>query len=370
LNHKFNSQLTGRIGVVANIYSYNNSSKGAERLIDSIPPLKYMNRGSGSSNSQQVFTSIKYDLSKSLTINAGLHSFYLALNKKYTLEPRFGVRYSINNSHAIGFAYGLHSQMQMLNVYLIEKEINGEKTYPNKTLDFSKAQHFVISYDLNINENMRFKLEPYYQILSNIPVEENSSFSLINVQEMHGFDKVLVSKGKGTNYGIDFTLERFLNQGFYYLTTTSFFESKYTGGDGIERNTKFNSNYIVNLLGGKEWNIGRNSKNNQLGINGRLYMRGGDRKNPVDQAASIAKQEIVYDKINAFSNQNPMLYRFDISITFRINRAGLSHIFALQMNNALSSPTVYNDIFDFNTNNAREDIKGEPFPSAYWKIEF
>jgi hypothetical protein len=180
----------------------------------------------------------------------------------------------------------------------------------------------------------------------------------------------LVSKGKGTNYGIDFTLERFLNKGFYYLATASLFDSKYTGGDGVERNTLFNTNYLVNLLAGKEWGIGRNNKNNLLGLSGRMYLRGGDRKNPVNEQASIANRDVVYDETNAFSEQNPMLYRFDISATYRINRAGVSHVFALQLNNALASPTVYNNIFDFSKNTVREEINGEPFPSMSWKVEF
>jgi hypothetical protein len=370
LNHKFNSRLTGRIGVIGNIYNYNYNGQRAYKTADSLTDLRTINTGNGSSSSYQFFTQLKYDFNKKLSVNAGIHSMYFALNKKYSVEPRLGIKYSINNRHSLGLAYGIHSQTQMLSVYLIEKETNGVYTYPNKNLSFSKAQHFVLSYDFTINENMRFKVEPYYQILSDIPVEANTSFSLINIENAEGFDKSLVSTGKGTNYGIDLTVERFLNKGFYYLATASLFESKYKGGDGVERNTMYNSNYIINLLGGKEWGIGKNNKNNLLGISGRLYLRGGDRKNPVNQLASAQQHEVVYDETQAYSNQNPMLYRFDISLTYRINRVGSSHIFAVQMNNALASPTVYDDVYNYKNNSVHEDIKGEPFPSISWKVEF
>jgi hypothetical protein len=48
-------------------------------------------------------------------------------------------------------------------------------------------------------------------------------------------------------------LERFLDKGFYYLVTASVYDSRYKGGDDIERNTIFNGNYVANVLGGKEW---------------------------------------------------------------------------------------------------------------------
>lgn len=370
INHKFNSKLSLRAGAIFNIYTFNNKAVYSERFADSIAEPKLLHSNNGSSNSNQLFTQAKYDITSSLSVNAGLHHMYFALNGKSSLEPRFGIRYAITSRHTVGFAYGMHSQMHPLNIYLIEKNINNALTQPNKNLDFTNAQHFVLSYDFTINENMRLKIEPYYQILSKLAVEEGSTFALINLQETHGFDKALVSKGKGRNYGIDFTLERFLKNGFYYLATASLFESKYTGSDGVERNTMFNTNYMINLLAGKEWSLGRSSKNNLLGISGRLYLRGGDRKNPVNEQASIAKRDVVYNESNAFSEQNPMLYRFDISTTYRVNRAGLSHVFALQLNNALASPTVYDNIFDFRENKVRQDIKGDPFPSVSWKVEF
>ncbi|NOT38584.1 MAG: HAMP domain-containing histidine kinase, partial [Saprospiraceae bacterium] len=46
-------------------------------------------------------------------------------------------------------------------------------------------------------------------------------------------------------------LEKFYSKGYYFLFTTSIFESKYKASDGILRNTAFNGNYVVNLGEGK-----------------------------------------------------------------------------------------------------------------------
>ena len=65
----------------------------------------------------------------------------------------------------------------------------------------------------------------------------------------------LENEGTGSNYGIELTLEKFLSSGYYVLFTTSLFDSKYVGGDGVTRNTAFNGNYVFNLLGGYERRI-------------------------------------------------------------------------------------------------------------------
>ncbi|MBK9734752.1 MAG: hypothetical protein IPO92_07230 [Saprospiraceae bacterium] len=55
------------------------------------------------------------------------------------------------------------------------------------------------------------------------------------------------------------TLEKFFSKSYYGLITASVFQSKYKGSDGIERNTAFNNEYVLNILGGKEWKVGKNT---------------------------------------------------------------------------------------------------------------
>ena len=71
-----------------------------------------------------------------------------------------------------------------------------------------------------------------------------------------------------------------MKNGFYYMITGSLFKSKYRGGDRIWRNTRLDKSYLVNLLAGKEWMVGR-LKQNVLSVNGRLFFQGGGRYTPV-----------------------------------------------------------------------------------------
>jgi hypothetical protein len=211
------------------------------------------------------------------------------------------------------------------------------------------------------------KVETYYQNLSNIPVEQSGSFALINLQESHGFDKTLVNQGKGYNCGVDFTIERFLKKGLYYMLTASVYESKYKASDNVWRNTLYNGNYVVNVLGGKEWKMG---KNDLFGFNSRLYFRGGNRSTPVDLDKSLQKQTICYDENQAFETQDPALFRCDFTITYRRNKVKYASEWAFQINNAFASPTYYDQVFDYTTNNVKELAEGSPFPNFSYKILF
>lgn len=154
----------------------------------------------------------------------------------------------------------------------------------------------------------------------------------------------LVNSGKGRNTGIDITFEKFLTKQFYTLITVSIFNSKYTGGDGIERNTRFNSNYVINLLGGKEWTI---RKKNILGFNLKGSFTGGEYYIPIDLQKSIAQHREVLDETNAYVPRLPSFFYLDLTLTYRLNYRKVSGILAVQIKNLLNhQPDVgysYND---------------------------
>ncbi len=91
------------------------------------------------------------------------------------------------------------------------------------------------------------------------PVENIDTSYYATINEGFEFKYVdLVNKGTGKNYGIEFTLERFFDNNYFFLVNGSFYNSKYKSLEGVERNTMYNNNYIVNLLCGKEFdNLGK-----------------------------------------------------------------------------------------------------------------
>lgn len=366
INKKFSKKHTNRTGIILNNIFYNAQTKGRYQgeMID------YSN-SKGNSYLFQAYTQSKYDINRKLLVNIGVHTQYFLLNKEYSIEPRFGLKYKINSKNILSFGYGNHSQLEPLKVYMYQKESMGEKVLPNKDLAFSKAHHFVLGYDYYITSNLRIKIEPYYQYLYNIPVIANSTWSMINYEQELTFDKVLINEGTGTNIGIDFTLERFLKNNYYYLLTASFFDAKYTGGNGITYNSRFNKNYVLTFLGGKEFVFDKKQgKIRILGINGRISLMGGHRILPVDEELSYQEKEIYYDWSNPYQDQNPTDFFLDITLNYRINKKKHSSIWSLQVKNLTGTPSNYMYQYNIKENKIENTSQTIMVPEISYKIEF
>ncbi|MDH5400466.1 MAG: prevent-host-death protein, partial [Cyclobacteriaceae bacterium] len=317
----------------------------------------------------QFYSQSQFFLSPKITLNAGVHTQYFHLNEKFSVEPRAGLNYQLNTRSNMALAYGLHSKTESLPLYFIKDELGNR---PNKELELMKSNHLVLSYNTMLTDNLRLSIEPYYQYLNDVPVSSSSYISTINVQNMLFFNHELVSKGTGKNLGVDLTLERYLNNGLYYLLTTSFFDSKYTAGDGIERNTRFNKNFVANALIGKEWQVGKDN-NNIFSANIRLNYLGGNRIEPIDMQSSLAQQTIVYGETGgevAFSEKYSDTPIVSCTLSYRKNKPNHSSVWALQVLNATQTKEFNSDIFNTNTQTIEQKYTKIMVPNLSYKIEF
>jgi hypothetical protein len=365
VNHKFSPRVSTSSGVVWNHLFYNMDLRST---VDDVPET-YQTFVDESGNSQhlQAFTQTQIGLSRNLKANAGLHLEYFLLNKNVSLEPRLGLSWTPHPRHMFSLGYGLHSQMENIRYYLAKRETGIGMEQPNKNLDFTRAHHLILGYDVQLTRNTRIKIEPYYQSLYNVPVRAGDSFSFINLKDERYFNDPLVNEGTGTNVGIDFTLEKFLSNQYYYLFTASVFDSKYTGGDGVERDSRYNRNVVVNALFGKEFTVKRN---NILGVNFRLTYMGGERISPVLRDASLAAKRTIYDETRAFEDQLEASNYLDVTLTYRLNHKNIAHTFALQIKNCLSSANDYGYIYSYKEQDLKQDKNVIVLPSISYKVEF
>ncbi len=68
-------------------------------------------------------------------MNAGLHFLYFGLNGNFAIDPRIGVKWQATPKHSIGIAYGKHSRIEPLRIYLIAFPENDREVLPNKNLE-------------------------------------------------------------------------------------------------------------------------------------------------------------------------------------------------------------------------------------------
>jgi hypothetical protein len=365
LNHKFSQRLAVKLGVNQYEWMYN---LGLSSTINNLPET-YQNfvNEAGSSRYTEGFFHGKYNLTPSLLLNAGFNSIYFNLNGTGSFDPRAALSWKFAPKHSIGLGLGKHSQLEELKMYLLRNEKDGLASYPNKNLAFSKALHSVLAYDYAINENLRLKIEPYYQYLYDIPGVPGSTYSLINFTQDYSFRDSLVNIGKGRNIGIDITFERFLKNGYYYLITGSVFSSKFAMDDDTWRSTKFDRRFVSNILFGKEF---LNRKSNIWGVNGRLVLMGGERFTPVLFNQTRLAKTVIYDHSRPFEMQMPATAYLDLSVSFRRNKLTYSSEWSLQIKNVLGTPFYNGYEYYYKTNSISNHKEVQVFPNLSYKIEF
>jgi hypothetical protein len=333
--------------------------------------FRTINNSEGSSDLIQTYAEWQHKFSDYLSINAGIHFQLFTLNNSNAFEPRFGIKWEMNEGESLSFGTGIHSQLQPMFTYFQETKLAGGGTVKtNKNLGMTKSNHFVLAYDKLFTQNIRLKIETYYQHVYDVPVEIRPTFfSLLNEGADFGVSSVdsLVNQGTGKNYGVEITLEKFYSKGYYFLVTGSFFESKYKGSDGIERNTAFNGNYTVNVLAGKEWTI---KSKNVFAFNVRTVGSGGKRYVPIDFTASQLSGETKYNESQAYQNRQKDYFRTDIKISYRINKKHVTHEIALDIDNIFNTKNIWQKYYDSKSNTIRTEYQIGLFPVPLYRITF
>jgi hypothetical protein len=372
INSKINSKQVIQAGIVAEYINYN--TKDSLLLYNAINGNSFWgfnNNFSGTTNLLQAYVQWKYKITDKFIANAGLHNQYLTLNKKNALEPRLAFNYQLNNNITISLGYGLHNQVQPYAMYFYTDKYAAQNIETNRNLGFTKSNQFVLAYDWSIKKDVRLKVESYYQAISNAPVESHSSsYSVLNYGATfyNTYRDSLINKGTGTNYGIELTLEKFFSKNYYFLFTTSFFDSKYKGSDGIQRNTAFNGNYVINGLAGYELKL----KNNfQILIDAKLTYAGGLRYTPIDFVSSAQNKEATYKEQEAYTLQNENYFKPDIKLTIRKNfKRKVALEWALDLQNVSNHKNVFLNWYDRNTNKEHPVYQNGFFPTFQFKLEF
>lgn len=371
LNYKFNSKNTLRTGIIYTNTSFNLHSESKSKNI-----VYFDNRGS--TNLAQFYSEWKHRFNEKITLYSGLHSTYFALSSSFTLEPRLSLKYSISSRQSVSIGMGLHSKTDPLTIYFAQiRQSIGTYTTPNKNLRTTKAQHYVLSYENLLAENFKVKIETYFQYLYDVPVENvpQSGFSVLNFNDTYPttFDYnanvPLVNKGSGKNYGIELSVEKFFSKNYYFLFTGSLYESKYKAMDNIERNTRYNNNFITNFIAGKEFKVGKN-KSNAIVIDIKFVWTGGARLTAIDLEKSKIRGRTVFDLENRYSEKGPDYLKLNFKIGYRKNNKKASHYIFLDFQNITDQKNIASQYYNPLKNEIYTYYQLGFLPNLNYRVQF
>ncbi|MFZ6012409.1 MAG: hypothetical protein ACOYXT_18845, partial [Bacteroidota bacterium] len=299
-------------------------------------------------------------INSTVSFNAGVRYLNYTYSSANSIEPRIQITVKPAPLSAIDIAYSLVSQLQTPQVYLAQN---------NDDLGFTKAHHVDLAYRQTLSNDLQLRGNMFYQSLFDVPVENDpgSTFSVLNlVENIAPAD--LVNDGKGENYGVEVTLEKLFFGHQYFLAGASYYDSKYTAGDGIKRNTRFNGNYTVNGVYGKEWKNAE--KGRTVGVNLRLLYLGGLRESDVLVNASQAAYETVYDTADPFNRKLKDYMRLDARLSFKKNKPGYTRTFAIDIQNLTGRENEAYHYYDFTQQKIVTKFQLGLIPVLAYRIDF
>lgn len=335
-----------------------------------------LNVKSSTSDLIQSFAHWQYRPTEKISINSGVHYQLYTLNNSWAIEPRLGIRYQLTKKQSLNLGYGLHSQLQPIIYYFYDSynPINDTYSRSNDHLDLTKSRHLILGYDYNFAKNYRLKFESYYQYIYNVPVNafRSTSFSMINVgNALDGIPLVdsLANNGDGENKGIEITLEKFFSNHFYFLTTTSIYTSTYKGSDGQTHHTSYDGGYVFNTLLGYELALDKN-QNKSISLDLKYTHAGGNRYTPIDLEKSQLAKTAVYIESEAFTKKLKDYSRFDVKLSFKMNRKKTSHYLFISIENILDRKNILRQTYDADSKQVIQEYQFSRFPYGGYRVEF
>lgn len=365
VNHKINSQWVSKTGLTVSVMHFNLLSRAFD-FYQGIMQNRVSEKGV--TGSVQAFSQVQYRFHPTWTLNMGVHFLYTLINNDWTIEPRIGMEYRLNAQHQLSWGAGLHSREDATSVYAVQFSPQGDRSN-NRNIRRMRSVHGIMGYTFSFKKDFRIKSELYAQYLFDIPVGADSlaAVSLLNLNE--DFLTIpLYNRGRGVNYGLEITAEKFFSRQYFFMLSFSLFDSRYLSG-GLWRSTAFNSRYVLNVLGGKEFTVGKR-KTNFIGTTIKVVWRGGFRYTPVDLETSMLYQSTQYDLSQTNNRQLPDYLRMDFGLYFKRNRKHWNWQLSFDAQNIINRRNIGRYVFDQETQSVKGIQNLGIVPVISFKAEF
>lgn len=261
----------------------------------------------------QPYLQIFDPLSSQLTLHYGVT--YSQTSGDFSLDPRAGLKYTMNAANTFSFEGGVYSQL--LNPYNFYYSNPYGYALLEDEYQFIRSGRLTLGH-LYEQEEFNIGTEVFYYY-----------FPSVNV----GFDE----RQAGT-FGITLNSEKSFDNDLYYRLGGSLFRSIIHHGVPHQYDHRFN----ISLAGGKEWLFPRGSLNRNFAINGRLLYQGGQNFN------GMYYLDIASDLQFISSYRTNPYFRFDLRAQWVMHREKMTNSVSLDLQNVFglrNESYLYYDAF-------------------------
>ncbi|MBP8823785.1 MAG: carboxypeptidase regulatory-like domain-containing protein [Flavobacteriales bacterium] len=313
----------------------------------------------------------RWSLTEHLQATAGVGVAYFTFTEEAAAEPRASLEWRMRRGRKLALAAGLRSQLPQWQSF-------GVGTWPlltQQAIGLTHSQDLVLGYDHPIMDHLTVHAEAYYQYLTDVPVLSASmpfnaaqAFSMVNVWD-EGVGIPLQPTGTATNMGAELSMDRRFADDFFWQVNGTVFNSRYTDVTGAEHATRWNSQYLLNLFGGKEFKKVKEDRVRTWGVSGRANVMGGLRETPIDVRASRTAGSTVFGG-PAWSGQLPTCYRIDLRVYLKKDHKGRTGMWSVDLQNVTDAQNAAFRHYDHRKGEVITRYQLGIIPNLSYRIEF
>ncbi len=323
----------------------------------------------------QPFLEWDLQFSPQWELTAGMHLSHLSQGAgSISPEPRLAISFSPKSHLRLSIAYARSSQMQMPQIVaFLDKSSKGK--------GLAGAHHLVSGYRQKLSKSLVLNVEAYWQWLFRVPVVHDAfgTFSAINLTDFSlsylagslvPVGASFSADGRGRNYGLDISLQKFLLDRYYFLFAASLYRSEFTVNGNTWHRTRFDGGHVLNLTGGREFSKTKNGRMATKGISARIAWLGSFRDTPIDEESSREQGYTVYRPAEAFTLKQDDYFRIDLRLYLKWNRTGRSSMVFLDIQNALNRKNPQYSYYDSVQEKILTKTQLGLIPVLSWRMEF
>ncbi len=256
------------------------------------------------------------------------------IKNKDILSFRGALSYYLTPITTINFSYG--------TFYQTPPYLWLSADYTSRYLKHMKTIHYIFGFDHLFREDIKFTVELYKKVYSQIPTSKTSP-SIIATNEGVAYGPFLLtnltSNGKGYAQGLEINLQKKLLNKFYGIISLAHSKIRFTPEDGIERNGSFDYRNVFTFVFGYIPNEFYEFSLKWRFVGGRPYT-------PFEENLSKLLRKPVYDYARINAERFPPYHRLDIRFDRRFHFRKWNIVTYFELQNAYFRNNLYDIQWD------------------------
>ncbi|MEO8587952.1 MAG: TonB-dependent receptor [Flavobacteriales bacterium] len=313
-------------------------------------------------------------LTDRLRVEAGVAYAHYTFNSSSVVEPRATIQLRIGADRSLSLAAGQRSQLPNVQLFAVQP---GSDLWNNSAIGLTRAQDIVLAYDHPFRPHLVLHAEVFQQRVLDVPTGDpgffqpalNDDGSMVNAWDAPLF-LPLTNTGDATNTGVEVSFVHTFRNALFYQVNATLLDAVYTGFDDKERDGRWNTVAIGNVIVGREFVKQKEGLKRTWGVNGRLNGTGGQRVTPIDEELSSISGGTVYDVDRPMAEQLPMFYRVDLRIYLKREHEGRTGMWALDVQNLTGAQNEAYRYYDVRKGEVVTKYQLGLIPNLSYRIEF